>query len=97
MAAQLPGVIASRTVKPVVGVPIGAAFDGMDALLSIVQMPKGVHVARVGVDNAFNAGLIAVQIAALQQPELVKKLQDFRRERAEAILQEPVDRGVFND
>ncbi len=64
LAAHLPGVIASHTVKPVIGVPIRAAFDGLDALLSIVQMPKGVPVATVGVNNSYNAGLLAVQMLA---------------------------------
>jgi len=65
LAAHLPGVIASYTVRPVIGVPIRAAFDGLDALLSIVQMPKGVPVATVGVNNSYNAGLLAVQMLAM--------------------------------
>lgn len=64
LAAHLPGVIASHTTRPVIGVPIRAAFDGLDALLSIVQMPKGVPVATVGVNNSYNAGLLAVQMLA---------------------------------
>lgn len=64
LAAHLPGVIASHTVRPVIGVPIRAAFDGLDAMLSMVQMPKGVPVATVGVNNSYNAGLLAVQILA---------------------------------
>lgn len=97
LAAHLPGVIAAYTTVPVIGVPIRAAFDGLDALLSIVQMPKGVPVATVGVNNSFNAGLLAVQMASMIEPNLKKKLADFRRERAEAILQEPANREVFND
>ncbi len=97
LAAHLPGVIAAYTTVPVIGVPIRAAFDGLDALLSIVQMPKGVPVATVGVNNSFNAGLLAVQIAAVIEPELKKKLDNYRRERADAILQEPKNREVFND
>ncbi len=107
LAAHLPGVIASHTVKPVIGVPIRAAFDGLDALLSIVQMPKGVPVATVGVNNSFNAGLLAVQMLAAGQSdrppqadredtgELEEKLQRLRRERAAALLGEPQNREVF--
>jgi 5-(carboxyamino)imidazole ribonucleotide mutase len=97
LAAHLPGVIAAYTTVPVIGVPLRAAFDGLDALLSIVQMPKGVPVATVGVNNSFNAGLLAVQMASINEPKLQKKLADFRRERAEAMLEEPVNREVFND
>ncbi|MDZ7792843.1 MAG: 5-(carboxyamino)imidazole ribonucleotide mutase [Spirochaetia bacterium] len=103
LAAHLPGVIASHTVKPVIGVPIRAAFDGLDALLSIVQMPKGVPVATVGVNNSYNAGLLAVQMLAAGQSEgqpegtgeLEEKLQRLRRERAAALLKEPQNREVF--
>ncbi|MGC9311495.1 MAG: 5-(carboxyamino)imidazole ribonucleotide mutase [Sediminispirochaetaceae bacterium] len=97
LAAHLPGVIASFTTLPVIGVPLRAAFDGMDALMSIVQMPRGVPVATVGVNNSFNAGLLAVQILAVHVPELKEKLAQFRRERAESILNEPKNREVFND
>jgi len=97
LAAHLPGVVASYTSLPVIGVPIRAAFDGLDALMSIVQMPKGVPVATVGVNNSFNAGLLAAQILAVHIPELKEKINNFRREKAEAILKEPQDREVFND
>ena len=78
LAAHLPGVIASKTILPVVGVPIRAALDGMDALLSIVQMPKSIPVATVGINNSYNAGMLVVQILALKYPEIQKKLVDFR-------------------
>jgi 5-(carboxyamino)imidazole ribonucleotide mutase len=80
LAAHLPGVIASKTLLPVIGVPIASGgLGGMDALLSIVQMPGSVPVATVGVDNAGNAAYLAVQILSLKYPELRKKLEASRR------------------
>ncbi len=78
LSAALPGVIAAHTLIPVIGVPVSAKLDGMDALLSIVQMPPGIPVAAVGIDNGKNAGLLALQILALQDKELEKKLVDYR-------------------
>lgn len=78
LSAALPGCIASRSLKPVIGVPREVKIGGLDALLSIVQMPRGVPVACVGIDNAKNAALLAVEILALKDRELVKKLTDFR-------------------
>ncbi|ADN02193.1 5-(carboxyamino)imidazole ribonucleotide mutase [Spirochaeta thermophila] len=78
LAAHLPGVLASKTVVPVIGVPLNGALGGLDALLSIVQMPKNVPVATVAIDNAFNAGILAVQILALKYPELRERLIDYR-------------------
>ena len=78
LAAHLPGVIASKTILPVVGVPIKAALEGMDALLSIVQMPKSIPVATVGINNSYNAGMLVVQMLALKYPEIKEKLIDFR-------------------
>jgi 5-(carboxyamino)imidazole ribonucleotide mutase len=80
LAAHLPGVIASKTTLPVIGVPIEAAFNGMDALLSIVQMPKSIPVATVGVNNSYNAGMLAVQMLSLKSPELKEKLRNFRKD-----------------
>ena len=78
-AAHLPGVTAAFTTLPVIGVPIqGKALDGMDSLLSIVQMPGGVPVATVGVNAARNAGLLAVQILATADPRLQQALGDFK-------------------
>lgn len=78
-AAHLPGVTAAFTTVPVIGVPIqGKAFDGMDSLLSIVQMPPGVPVATVAVNAAKNAGILAVQILATADEKLQKALADFK-------------------
>lgn len=83
-AAHLPGVTAAFTTLPVIGVPIlGKALDGMDALLSIVQMPPGVPVATVGVGAAKNAGLLAVQILATADAALQEKLEQFKEKLAE--------------
>jgi 5-(carboxyamino)imidazole ribonucleotide mutase len=79
LAAHLPGVIASQTLIPVIGLPIASGgLGGMDALLSIVQMPKPIPVATVGVDNGANAAHLACQILALKYPELKKKLEAAR-------------------
>lgn len=78
LAAHLPGVIASKTMLPVIGVPIKAALEGMDALLSIVQMPKSIPVATVGINNSYNAGMLAIQILAIKYPEVKNKLVEFR-------------------
>lgn len=80
LAAHLPGVIASKTILPVVGVPLNAALSGLDALYSIVQMPKSIPVATVGIDNSYNAGMLAVQILAVKYPEIKEKLIKFRKE-----------------
>ena len=75
LAAHLPGVIASKTIIPVIGLPISSGgLGGLDALLSIVQMPKPIPVATVGVDNAANAAHLAIQILSVKYPELKKKL-----------------------
>ena len=80
LAAALPGVIASHTILPVIGVPIaGGQLNGVDALYSIVQMPKGIPVATVGISNAKNAALLALQILALSNSELSKKLIEYRK------------------
>jgi 5-(carboxyamino)imidazole ribonucleotide mutase len=82
-AAHLPGVIASFTPLPVIGVPIESkALKGMDSLLSIVQMPSGVPVASVAIGNARNAGLLAVQIIATGNPELLQKFVEFKERLA---------------
>jgi 5-(carboxyamino)imidazole ribonucleotide mutase len=87
-AAHLPGMVAAHTILPVVGVPVqSAALNGLDSLLSIVQMPKGVPVATVaiGVAGAVNAGLLAVSILATSRPELRTKLAEYRTSIAEAV------------
>jgi len=86
LSAHLPGVVASKTVLPVIGVPLDAAFDGMDALFSIVQMPKSIPVATVGVNNSYNAGMLAVQILSIKYPELKKKLLRFRQDMKEKFI-----------
>ncbi|HVE98756.1 MAG TPA: 5-(carboxyamino)imidazole ribonucleotide mutase [Mycobacteriales bacterium] len=79
MSAALPGVVAAHTTLPVIGVPIkGGALDGLDALLAISQMPPGVPVACVGLDNAKNAAVLAVQILAGGDPDLRAKLWKFK-------------------
>ena len=79
LAAHLPGVIASTTVKPVIGVPVNAKLDGLDSLLSIVQMPSGVPVACVGIDNARNAGILAAEMVALTDPKVKDRLEMMRQ------------------
>lgn len=83
LAAHLPGVIASQTLLPVIGVPIKVDINGLDALYSIVQMPKSIPVATVGLNNSYNAGMLAVEILAIKYPELKEKLQNFRKEMKE--------------
>lgn len=86
-AAHLPGMVASLTVLPVIGVPVNAtALNGHDALLSIVQMPAGVPVAAVAIDNAANAGLLAAQIVSVADPELRGRLQRYKDEMAEKVM-----------
>jgi len=87
-AAHLPGMVASHTVLPVIGVPVqSAALNGLDSLLSIVQMPKGIPVATVaiGAPGAANAGLLAVAILATSRPDLRAKLQAYRDEIAAEV------------
>jgi len=78
LSAALPGAIASKTTKPVIGVPVNVKLDGLDALLSTMQLPPGVPVATVGIDNGKNAALLAIEILALGNKELAKKLADSR-------------------
>lgn len=86
MAAALPGVIAAQTTLPVIGVPINSTLDGMDALLSIVQMPPGIPVATVGINGAMNAGLLAVQMLSLSDDELAKKFAEYKASLKEKII-----------
>lgn len=78
MAAHLPGVIAAMTPVPVIGVPIKASLDGMDALLAMVQMPPGIPVATVAINGAMNAGILAAQILAVGDAELKAKILAFK-------------------
>jgi len=84
-AAHLPGVLAAFSVLPVIGVPCkSAALNGMDSLLSIVQMPSGIPVATVAIDGAKNAGILAAQMLSLKYPELKTKIRDFKANLASA-------------
>ncbi|MFI5255371.1 MAG: 5-(carboxyamino)imidazole ribonucleotide mutase [Candidatus Limnocylindrales bacterium] len=95
LAAHLPGVIASRTTRPVIGLPLkGGLMDGLDALLSIVQMPKGVPVATVGVGNATNAALLAAEMLALGDEDLAGRLSAFRARQAEAVANDETNLGA---
>ena len=87
LSAALPGAIAAHTTKPVIGVPVSGKIN-LDALLSVVQMPPGVPVAAVGLDRGENAALLAVQILALSDPELGKKLHDHRKKLEEWVLED---------
>ncbi len=91
-AAHLPGMVAAHTHLPVLGVPVQSkALNGMDSLLSIAQMPKGVAVGTlaIGTAGAFNAGLLACQILAISNPTLAEKIQDFRINQTETVLANP--------
>lgn len=84
-AAHLPGMVAAHTPLPVIGVPVkGRSLDGLDSLLSIVQMPSGVPVATVAIGGAANAGLLAVQILAVHDPTLLAKVLAYKEELAAA-------------
>lgn len=85
-AAHLAGVVAANTVLPVIGVPLSASLDGLDALLSTVQMPTGIPVAAVAVDGAANAALLAVAILAVGDPELRERLVAYRADLAAKTL-----------
>jgi 5-(carboxyamino)imidazole ribonucleotide mutase len=88
MAAALPGVVASQTVLPVIGLPIsGSVLDGMDALYSIVQMPSGIPVATVAINGSKNAAYLALQIIALKHDEVKEKLLKDRLDNANKVLE----------
>ncbi len=87
MAAHLPGVIASMTTLPVIGVPINASLDGMDALLAIVQMPPGIPVATVGINGALNAAILAVQMMSVGNVELQNKLAAYKENLKKKIVE----------
>ena len=95
LAAHLPGVVASQTTLPVIGVAMpGGVADGLDALLAIVQMPKGVPVAAVGVGNGENAALLAAQILAVGDGALGSRLAARRAAQAKAIADDPANEGL---
>ena len=78
MAAALPGVIAASTTLPVIGVPIKGMLDGLDAMLSIIQMPPGIPVATVGVNGAMNAAILAAEMLALTDPAIAQRVHDYK-------------------
>jgi len=86
MAAALPGVIAAQTTLPVIGVPIKGMLDGLDALLSIVQMPPGIPVATTGVNGAQNAAILACQMLALSDDELAARLETYKEGLKQKIV-----------
>ena len=94
MAAHLAGALAANTVLPVVGIPVkNDTLDGLDALLSTVQMPSGIPVATVGINASANAALLCAQILAVEDPSLREKLAEKRRASAEAVLEK--DRTIM--
>ena len=94
-AAHLAGALAASTVLPVIGIPIkSSTLDGLDALLSTVQMPSGIPVATVAIDGAQNAALLAAQIIAVGDPELTQKLMNLRKAAADKVLEK--DRALQN-
>ena len=87
-AAHLPGMVASLTPLPVIGVPVPSRYlQGLDSLYSIVQMPAGIPVATVAIGNAKNAGLLAVQIIATHQPQLLERVQHYRQTLANSVIE----------
>ena len=91
-AAHLPGMLAAKTILPVIGVPIPTQhLGGMDSLLSIVQMPRGIPVATVAIGNATNAGLLAAQILAVGDPSLGERLAAWRAAQTQGVLDDPTN------
>jgi 5-(carboxyamino)imidazole ribonucleotide mutase len=94
-AAHLPGVVAAKTILPVIGVPIPTQVGGgLDSLLSIVQMPKGIPVATVAIGGAENAALLAAEILALSDPEVKARLLEFREAQTRAIEEDESNAGL---
>ncbi len=94
-AAHLPGMLAAKTHLPVIGVPIPTEnLRGLDSLLSIVQMPKGIPVATVAIGGAENAGLLAAQILAGRYPEIAARVKLFRQTQTDRVLQSPEAKGL---
>ncbi len=90
LSAALPGVIASKTVKPVIGVPVSGTLN-LDAILSVVQMPPGIPVAGVGLDRGENAAILAAQMLALKDPEIGKALEAYRQRLRDKVVQDSKD------
>jgi 5-(carboxyamino)imidazole ribonucleotide mutase len=87
MAAHLPGVIAASTPLPVIGVPIKASLEGLDSIFSILQMPPGIPVATVGVNASMNAGILAAQIIATGNPEIMKEIVSYKKRLKKKIVE----------
>ena len=96
MAAHLPGVIAAMTPIPVIGVPINATLDGMDALLAIVQMPPGIPVATVGINGALNAGILAMQMMGVNNKEVFNKTVRYKESLKDKIVKANKDLSEIN-
>jgi 5-(carboxyamino)imidazole ribonucleotide mutase len=93
-AAHLPGMLAAKTLLPVIGVPCPTEhLRGLDSLLSIVQMPRGIPVATVGIGNAENAALLAAEILALSDKALAKRLADYRSAQTQSVMDDPSNAG----
>ena len=91
-AAHLPGMLAAKTTLPVIGVPMPTkALDGIDSLLSIVQMPRGIPVATVAIGNAENAALLAAEVLALSDPDLAARLQRWRADQTRTVMDDPTN------
>ncbi len=97
MAAALPGVIAAITPLPVIGVPVDSTLQGQDALLSIVQMPPGIPVATVGINAGLNAAILAVRMLALNDPELLSRYDEYRRNLTVKIEKANADLALIKD
>ena len=88
-AAHLAGVLAAYTTLPVIGIPVkSSTLDGLDSLLSVVQMPKGIPVATVAINGAENAGILAVQMLSLAHPELREQLKNYKKEMADSVIED---------
>ena len=87
MAAHLAGAVAAQTTLPVIGIPVNASLEGLDALLSTVQMPPGIPVATVGVNAAYNAAMLAAQILAVEDGAVAEKLAAMREKMAKGVLE----------
>ena len=91
LAAHLPGVIASKATIPVIGVPLDAALGGQDALYSIVQMPKGIPVSTVGINNSYNAAMTAVEIIGTSNQQVAAQLKEYRENMKKKFTAEPIN------
>ena len=96
MAAALPGVIAANTTIPVIGIPIKGMLDGLDAMLSIIQMPPGIPVATVGVNGAQNAAILAAEMLALSDDALAQRLADYKEGLKQKIVKANQDLSVVS-